>query len=52
MRISVKVMEIGARSKSEGSIVSHYSAIFPVKEMLMPQRRLKEMTRERGSHQY
>ena len=33
----MKVTEIGARSKSEGSIVSSYSVICPVKGMLILQ---------------
>ena len=47
MRLSVKVMEIGARSKSEGSVVSPYSVICPVKGMLIPWQLLKEMMMER-----
>ena len=47
MRLSDKVTEIGARSKSEGSVVSLYSMICPVKGMLIPWRLLKEMTTER-----
>ena len=52
MRLSAKVMEIGLRSKSEGSIVSLYSVIGPVKGMLIPRWLLKEMTTERGSCHY
>ena len=49
MRLSMKVMEIEARSKSESSVVYPYSVIFWVKGMLIPQQVLKEMTTERVS---
>ena len=46
----MKVMEIGAKNKSEGSVVCPYSVICPAKGMLIPWRLLKEMMTERGSH--